>query len=1140
MIKRGIGVIIICIVFILLLGMFLIKAEYYNSQPDETASNDTYIRENSSTNYGTQETLWVGKVNTGHEYKSLIQFNISSINSENSILDAKLQLYVNNSFGSANRTLKIYRLNSGWDELTASWYNKTNENWTSFGGDYTQEINSTTFSNSTGIFYNFTITNLVRGWVNGTYDNYGIILIYSNINNGNYTYFGSSSALAEEQRPKLIAEYIENAAPVISEVTTNSSPQNPKQIGEQITFTVSWTDLESNPGQLFVCNSSSISTTGCGNRTFCNTSFQSSSPSSCSYTIQSIDNKTTTFYSAICDSNNCSEINESYFYMNHNPSVLVIQPNGGETVNQTQGNYLIKFNVSDTDLNSLTADIYYGLTQNSTTYSITSNLDLTNYCTDKDNNKATTNNCTYSWNSNGVYGPYYLTIIVNDSFSVSNDSSSSSFDVKSIVDETNPLITGQWIDSDIYSGKNIRIYANITEENINTVWISINTTPETNITMTNISAETFAVNWTGIAIGNYKFKVYANDTIGNINNSVGYQTFSIRKPNATTQNEYSPAIALPYSLIRITSELNSTDQLKGIYANLNVPRGFLFISNYSQNNSLGNFTENETKDSNWIVSVPLTEANYTLNITYTDQYSNSWNSSNFYVYVTSSVAGGGYLLSIAGYPEVETSNNYYIESYFSNSGSYTNPDSIYISIYDSTGTLVLGPASMSQKSTGVHNYTYSVGASVNEGLWETRINATKSSTNYYANEFWKVVGGPFDVRDINILDAIVSDLNISIIAENTGGANKDLILTWNLTRTDTNALLDSGSDTFMVNADSERTWYVNPSTSYIGEVKITFLGYYSGTEKAGAYETFTTTAGTESCGDGSCSSGESCSSCPSDCGQCQPSGGGGGGGGGGGSVNKASIQIITGRIIKIPKNIGKNVKIEIKNNGNLNLNNISLKLEGIESYSSITPSTIKNLETGKTDFFDAKITISDFIGEKDIKFIIKTNELTKEEDGMVIVSNIRDYFLEEINKLEKILGELQTNNTEILNDLGECNKILNTLKFNVEREEIISANENLEKANKCVSDVEKKIKKDLEKQEKTGIDLTKINIPYQLILYLSLIIITIMIAIFIVIYIRKKFSLINLLREGTKGMSSMLKPQDDFEERVKKIQERLE
>ena len=74
------------------------------------------------------------------------------------------------------------------------------------------------------------------------------------------------------------------------------------------------------------------------------------------------------------------------------------------------------------------------------------------------------------------------------------------------------------------------------------------------------------------------------------------------------------------------------------------------------------------------------------------------------------------------------------------------------------------------------------------------------------------------------------------------------------------------------------------------------------------------------CGDTTCNTGEDCSSCPTDCGVCQPSGGNGGGGGGSSTeindftINKEEIKIT------LKKGESKNESFTILNIGRNTLN----------------------------------------------------------------------------------------------------------------------------------------------------------------------------------------------------------------------------
>ena len=733
----------------------------FSAQPNQTDGNDTYIREDFPNNpFGASTELQIGKTAGGEELKSLIQFNISSVPQDHTIVNANISIYISSIGGNGVNTT-IHRITSAWAEAEATWNNKTTSSgWTSAGGDYASLLDSENLTSSQ--WYTFSITEAVRGWVNSTYNNYGLMLVASNPSSGDYIKFYSSDYTTDEsKRPKIEIEHTSNAPPSIDALTTDTNSTNLKEIGEDVTFTLNWTDLEGNNAKAFICNTSDINISGCGNKTFCSTSLASTNPITCTYTVTSAENRTTSFWAGVCDTYNCSTSSENYFYMNHLPVISIIQPNGGETFNQSTGNDTIKFNVSDADSDLLTGYLYYGESQNSTEKTIALNLNLTYYCTDADSDTSTENNCSYSWNTLGLYGTnYYITAIVNDSRKVTNDSSASSFSIYSIIDVTNPNITAQWTESYIYSGKQTQIYANISDENMDSAWIEFNyTTP--NITMSNTTATEYNATFTAPAVGAYKFKVYAQDKVANLNDSASWVEFNVTKPNATSQNQTAPSTALPYHAIKVQGDLNATDALRDVHAYLNVPAGFTFFTDYPQTTLIGNFTTNQTKNATWFLSAPLTESTYSLNITYTDNYGNEWNSSNMQVQVTSAV-GGGYDLHIAGYPEVETGDSYYVEAEFTQAGTYTNVDSAYISVYDASGSLTWGPAAMGNPLTGKYNYTNTVGASATEGQWETIVNATKSSTSYYANEFFKVVGGPFDVRSIEIISSDISSLNISV------------------------------------------------------------------------------------------------------------------------------------------------------------------------------------------------------------------------------------------------------------------------------------------------------------------------------------------------------------------------------------------
>lgn len=85
--------------------------------------------------------------------------------------------------------------------------------------------------------------------------------------------------------------------------------------------------------------------------------------------------------------------------------------------------------------------------------------------------------------------------------------------------------------------------------------------------------------------------------------------------------------------------------------------------------------------------------------------------------------------------------------------------------------------------------------------------------------------------------------------------------------------------------------------SVLGGATCASRGFSSGTLSCQPSCEFNTSAciSAPSCGNGSCSSSETCSSCPANCGTCPSSGGGGGGGGGGSYTAPVTSVVFSGR-----------------------------------------------------------------------------------------------------------------------------------------------------------------------------------------------------------------------------------------------------
>ncbi|MDP3987055.1 MAG: BspA family leucine-rich repeat surface protein [Nanoarchaeota archaeon] len=442
------------------------------------------------------------------------------------------------------------------------------------------------------------------------------------------------------------------------------------------------------------------------------------------------------------------------------------------------------------------------------------------------------------------------------------DFAAENFTVTTVADNTAPFINSESVTSDLTSGETATVRANITDNSaISLVWFSLNDTDGNlaNYTMSREGSTDFYNNSLEVGKnGTWYFKVYANDSAENLNNSLPWTAFNVSKPSAVSQNETYPTSALPSSSVTIAADLNATDLLKEVNVSLSVPSGFQFpFTSYPQNQSKGNFSAGEIKTARWFVYLPTNETTHTFNITWTDEYNNTFQQDSKQIVATYDATNltNTTHVNIITFPELESGAVLESEVYVRDiNGELVNADSVRISLYDPSDNLIVDDVNItSQLETGRYFYNYTT-PSAPTGQWTIVANVTREGNSFIDREYFRVTGGPFDVRDITITDSTIPSLGISVILENMGDGVTDIVVDWNLTREDTGELLDSGQDT--IGVSGQQTHTISPSTTYVGESRITFLGTWSSTEKAGAYEIFTTaSAPAETTSSGSGNSG---------------------------------------------------------------------------------------------------------------------------------------------------------------------------------------------------------------------------------------------------------------------------------------------
>ncbi len=146
-------------------------------QPNSTVSKDTYIsQENPGNYYGTSQILDFNS-QTNKQKRPLLYFDLASIPSNATIVNATLLLWVKGGQNSIF-DFSIRALNRTYDELSADWTHYSTGNlWNVSGGDYsTASYGAGQMTNVVG-WRGYEIGSLIEAWVTGTVQNRGLVFV---------------------------------------------------------------------------------------------------------------------------------------------------------------------------------------------------------------------------------------------------------------------------------------------------------------------------------------------------------------------------------------------------------------------------------------------------------------------------------------------------------------------------------------------------------------------------------------------------------------------------------------------------------------------------------------------------------------------------------------------------------------------------------------------------------------------------------------------------------------------------------------------------------------------------------------------------------------------------------------------------
>ncbi|MCP4272227.1 MAG: DNRLRE domain-containing protein [Gammaproteobacteria bacterium] len=212
----------------------------------------------STSNFGSSDNLYIGSA--GISLRSLLKWDLSAIPPGSTIISAEMSLYSYQNHSGGGITINAHRMLQPWVEgsrvnQAGQQDNPPSATWGDYGNggvwdepgaggtaDRDSSILSSTTNSGTG-WYSWSLTSAIQHWMDGDWDNDGLILVSDNEGANNLKIFRTSEYADVSLRPKLVIEYqelpVENRPPVLN-------PMEPMIVdeGDLIEFTVTASDVD--------------------------------------------------------------------------------------------------------------------------------------------------------------------------------------------------------------------------------------------------------------------------------------------------------------------------------------------------------------------------------------------------------------------------------------------------------------------------------------------------------------------------------------------------------------------------------------------------------------------------------------------------------------------------------------------------------------------------------------------------------------------------------------------------------------------------------------------------------------------------------------------------------------------------------
>ena len=221
-------------------GSTYLSAPGTNANYSQQPVGDSYIEAggNATKNYGTCNQLIINR-EAGKQDRFLLKWDLSSIPTGSTINSATITLTLDANAPGSSSDVSVHQLTNDWvngtggcsgiNNRTVNWTNRIGTNptftaWGTAGGDFNATAESTqTLTNamSAGQQVNWSVNNLVQGWVNTIFSNYGAIFkVVSEVGGNNMYQFASVDNATVARRPVLTINY--TTPPTCSPIPTRA------------------------------------------------------------------------------------------------------------------------------------------------------------------------------------------------------------------------------------------------------------------------------------------------------------------------------------------------------------------------------------------------------------------------------------------------------------------------------------------------------------------------------------------------------------------------------------------------------------------------------------------------------------------------------------------------------------------------------------------------------------------------------------------------------------------------------------------------------------------------------------------------------------------------------------------------------